>query len=185
MHSNSKQIILNRVSGFTLIETIGVIVVLSVLGSVVAMLIGQLGAAYFDSTVQGQMHIEASVSLDRLVREIRQIPKVEGSDTPSITTATNSALEWASIGSITASGTDLLLQTDGVHEDILVSKITFFTLDYLNNTGQSLLINGSVPENSISEIQRIRISLTLSHVGQTDTLHTLVFLRSTMSREDV
>ncbi len=172
-----------RLNAFTLIETIAAIVVLSIIASTAALLVGRIGASFRDRTTHDQLHLETSVALDRIVREVRAI---ECNDDgigmiPEITAATTTALQWGAGQMIDLNGTQLRLNTDGTNTDALAMDVTALALDYQDESGSSLISGTSVPTIDLVDIQRIKVSLSTTRSGCTETLHTLVFLRSLTS----
>ena len=83
-------------SAFTLIETISVIVVLAILGSIVATLVSAFARSYADTAVVSDLHGEMSLALDRLVRDIRSMPPDPdaGQSAADIRYASQTELRW-------------------------------------------------------------------------------------------
>jgi prepilin-type N-terminal cleavage/methylation domain-containing protein len=172
----------SRCAGFTLIESIAVIVILSIIATTAALLIGQMATMYRDRAVQGQLHVEASVALDRLMREIRAIENTddEGTTIPNITGASTTEIQWGAGKLIDVDSGNLRLNADGTNTDILATDVSAIAFNYFDDTHTSLLSGSSVPSDDLGSIRRVSVSLTLSRYGETETLHTLVFLRSMM-----
>ena len=166
-------------SGFTLVEVLASMIVLSIIASSAALLIGRTAAIYRDRAVQGELHTEASVTLDRIVREIRGLDtKLVGTVyVPDITAASTTALQWGTGKLFDLKGGSLRIETDGMHIDILAKDISQLAFDYLDENGVSLLSGSTVPASKLANIQRVKVNITLSRGGQSSTLHTLVFLR--------
>ncbi len=171
-----------QMSGFTLVEVLASMIVLSIIASSAALLIGRTAAIYRDRAVQGELHTEASVTLDRIVREIRGLDtKLAGTVyVPDITAASTTSLSWGSSGTsqlIDLNSGNIRINTDGVNTDTLVSDVSQLAFDYLDENGVSLLSGSTVPASKLANIQRVKVNITLSRGGQSSTLHTLVFLR--------
>lgn len=173
-------------AGFTLIESIAVIVVLSIVATTAALLVGQMATMYRDRAVQGQLHVEASVALDRMMREIRSIANTddEGTTIPNITSATTTALQWESGKFIDVNSGNLRLNADGSNTDILATDVSAIAFNYFDDAHTSLLSGSSVPTDDLGSVRRVSVSLTLTRHGESETLQTLVFLRSMMIASD-
>jgi len=172
--------------GFSLIEVIAVIVILGIVGGATSSLILTSVASFTDSSGRIQLHSEASVTLDRLVREFREIdpdPQA-GPPHPDIAQAGRSSLRWSGgIRSVRLAGTTLLLDTDGVHEDVLCEGVSELTMNFMDESNRSLLVAGAVPAGDLPSIQRIAIRLSVMRQGMTETLTTRVFIRAAMTGE--
>ncbi|MBL1216077.1 MAG: prepilin-type N-terminal cleavage/methylation domain-containing protein [Planctomycetes bacterium] len=182
-HSRTDRRLRLSASGFTLVETIAVITVLAVIGSMVSMLLLTSSTGYHDASVQGQLHVETSSALDRVVREFRQIEAVDdgqGSLMPDITSAAENAIAWSTDSSLSVNGDQQLILRLGGTDSVLATDVTALALDYLDGTASSLLSGGQVPNGSLPDIRRLSISLTVTRSGLSDTLHTRLFLRSVM-----
>lgn len=169
--------------GFSLVEVIAVIVILGIIGGVSSSLILTNVASFTDSSGRIQLHGEASLTLDVLVREFREIdPDPDtGPPHPDIAQASSAAMQWSAIHSLRLVGETLLLNTDGAHEDALCEGVTEFTMDFLDESNRSLMVAGSVPEARLASIQRIAIRLSITRQGLTETLATRVFIRAAMT----
>lgn len=171
-------------AGFTLIETIASIVVIAVLGSMTGFIILNQVETYADAATQAQLHVESSVTLDRLVREFRSIDQDPTSTTlaPYITAATTTSLDWATTHELSVSGTNLMLSSDGgVTSDILATDVSALALDYFDEDNVSLLSGTSVASADLPDIRRISVSLTTTRSGVNETLRARVFLRAMMA----
>lgn len=169
--------------GFSLVEVIAVIVILGIIGGVSSSLILTNVASFTESSVRIQLHGEASVTLDRIVREVREIdpdPTV-GPPRPHIRQARANSLQWDDSCSLGLVDGTLLLNTDGVHEDVLCGDVSEFSLDYLDESNHSLLIGGAVPPSDLPRIRRVAIHLSLQRQGMTESLSTRVFIRAAMT----
>lgn len=174
-----------RRRGFSLVEVIAVIVILGLIGSATSSLILTAVASYTDSSVRQALHGEASVALDRLVREIREIDAdpEQGPPQVAIRSAAVTWLQWGESSSLRLDGNLLVLNTDGAHEDALCTDVSDFTLDFLDGSNRSLLRGGGVADVDLPRIQRIALRLSLTRQGMTETLNTRVFIRASMAGE--
>ena len=60
-------------SGFTLMESIATIVILAILGSIASFLVVDAVDGYVSASGSAQLHAEASLAMDRIMRELRKI----------------------------------------------------------------------------------------------------------------
>lgn len=171
--------------GFTLVEVIAVIVLLGVLGGVTSSLILSATAGFVDSSVRMQLHGEASVALDRLVREWREIDAdpVAGAPSPHITEASATVLEWGDDSRLRLDGADLLLAADGAAERLLCNAVSEFSIAYFDESNRPLLVGASVPPADRPRIRRLALRLALTRQGLTESLQTRVFVRCAMMGE--
>ncbi len=171
--------------GFSLIEVLAVVVILGIVGGVSSSLTLTNVASFTDSSARIQLHGEASVTLDRLVREFREIdPDPEaGPPHPDISQAERTVLRWSGTHMMRLAGESLLLSTDGVHEDVLCEGVSELAMDFLDESNRSLLMAGAVPDGDLALIQRIAIRLSVTRQGITETLTTRVFIRAAMTGE--
>ncbi len=103
--------------GFTLIETIAAIVVLTALASIASFITVETVDNYIDATTGGQLHGEAALGLDRMVREIRKIGLDTGAagTAPDIDTVTPESIVWhGGDYSLSLSGDQVLYAASGV-----------------------------------------------------------------------
>lgn len=174
--------------GFSLVEVIAVIVILAVIGGVSSSLILSNVASFTDSSVRMQLHGELSVTLDRLVREFREIDAdpaagPPGPPGPHISEAGERAMRWSGVRAVRLAGSDLLLSTDGVREDLLCAGVSEFTLAYFDESNRPLLVGGRVADADRPSIRRIALRLSVTRQGLTETLNTRVFIRAAMTGE--
>ena len=169
-----------RTRAFTLIETIAAMVVLSIIASSAALLVGRIGVSFRDRSVHDQLHLEVSVALDRIVREVREITASDNGSgvVPDITAAGSTELQWGTGRLIDLTGTQLRINVDGTNTDLLTGNVSALALDFLDEAGSSLLLSGVVSGGNLANIQRVQVSLTVTRSGISETLHTLIFLRA-------
>lgn len=174
---------------FTLIETIATIVVLAVLGSSASMILLTSTDGYIDAASQGQLSAEASVSLDRIVRELRSIPldSPAGGLAPDIDTVTVNSITWkdgdGDACSLTLSGTDLMLAVDGQAAAVLQGDVATLSVATFDESNAALA--GSLSGATCDAIRRIELTMTLQRSGVAETLRTRLFLRCTMVGAEV
>lgn len=167
-----------RRPGFTLVEAIAAMTVLSVLAGLSSMLMYSAVVASRDVSVQGQLHEEVSTAMEQVARALREIPAVQKGAVlaPAIDQVTPSSIHWGT-STLSLSGTELHLVEDGVAA-ILLRDVTAFSIQCYDDTNAPL--PGSISGAGTGEIQRVAVLLTISRSGVSETLQMRVFIRSLM-----
>ncbi len=172
-------------SGFTLMESIATIVIIAILGSIASFLVVDAVDGYVSASGSAQLHAEASLAMDRIMRELRKIEldpdHVPPPDVaPHIIAVTANSITWDevltgvhSLSWSATAGDPVMLQVDGAAAIILIDDVTGFTVSTFDsaNAGSPALI----------DIRRIAVVLTVQRSGITESVQTKVFIRSTMS----
>lgn len=166
-----------RCNGFTLVEMIATITVLSVIGTVASGIILHAADGYLDASTTAQLHSELSVAMDRAVRELRKIPLASG--VPAIDAVTATSITWSTDYSLALSGNDLNLTLDGGAAAVLLSDVTALTIQTYDEDNAALA--ASLAGAACDPIRRIELNLTVERYGVSDSLRTRIFVRSTMS----
>jgi len=165
---------------FTLVETISVMALLAVIGSISSALIYTGVSSYRDASTLGQIHEEEATAMARLAVELRKIPlsSAAGVMAPQIPSVTPTSIAWGANYSLSLSGSQLLLVEAGGAACVLLDNVTAFSVQCYDesNTPLAATLSGS----DCYPIRRIRVSFTVSRQGITDTLHAKFFIRSTM-----
>ncbi len=172
---------------FTLIEVITAMMILAVIAGAASLILGQLAVTYRDRALQGQLHVEASITLDRIAREIRDIESVQnqsGEYVPDISVATSASVVWESGHAIAFSGSTLTYSPGPASSPVLATDVLAFELVFQDENGSSLMSGSSVPSESLEDIRRVAIAVTIARSGSSDSLHTLIFIRSMMTTTD-
>ncbi len=179
-----------RRGGFTLIEAIATITVLSILGSMASFLIVDSVDGYVGASTSSQIHAELAIALDRLTREIRKIDNDEtaGPTDPDIDTVTrvgpDDAMTWTdSLGktySLSKSGSDLMLAVESGAAAVLLSDVTAFAIEVYDQDN-GVIPGGDVSDTDCDPIRRVLLDVMLSRNNVTESLRSKVFIRSTMS----
>ncbi len=172
-----------RDRGFTLIEATASIAIISVLGLTASVLINGSVGTVRTSLIRAELHTSASVALDRLVREVREIAEDPDSDEPApwIDEATASSIAWSGNSQVLLEDDRLMLQIDGGPSDVLAQPVTALTLRYFDQENQELTPPDggfSRTDGSTAPIRRISVQITLSRNGVTETLRSKAFIRT-------
>ncbi len=171
--------------GFTLIESIATIVVVAIIGSTASFLIIDRANGYLDTATSAQLHAEASIALDRAVRELRRIELDSGASgvAPNIDTVAATSITWsdsdADSYSLSLSGSDVMLAVDGGAAAVLLADATAFSVATYDEDNAALA--ASLTGVACDPIRRIAIDVTLTRSGVSQSLRTKLFIRSTLS----
>ena len=167
--------------GFTLIEAIATIVVLAIIGSIASLLILNAVDGYTDAATTAQLHIEASTTMDRIVRELRKIPLDSGAAgvAPDINDITTDSITWGANGEISLSGSKLQITTTGPPLRDILDGVTAFSVQTYDEDNAALA--ATLTGAACDPIRRIELDLTLQRNDQSASLRTKLFVRSTMS----
>lgn len=178
-------------SGFTLMESIATIVILAALGSIASFLVVDAVDGYVSASGSAQLHAEASLAMDRIMRELRKIEldpdHVPPPDVaPHIIAVTANSITWDeattgvhSLSWSTTAGDPVMLAIDGAAAIILIDDVTAFTVSTFDSANDPLPAVPSAAERET--IRRIAVVLTIQQSGISQSVQTKVFIRSTMS----
>jgi prepilin-type N-terminal cleavage/methylation domain-containing protein len=152
-----------RPSGYTLVEMVLVVTILSIVGGVSSFVVLQAMKAYARHVPAMHNAYQARSSLERMRREIRALE-----DTSSITTMTATSLTFTGTGgtSIAYAYTGGNLDRNG---DRLAKGLTAFSFTYWKSNGTTA--------SAATDVHLIEIDLTVDSLGQTYRLQTAVFPR--------
>jgi prepilin-type N-terminal cleavage/methylation domain-containing protein len=168
--------------GFTLVEALATIVVISILGSISSTVIYTGVIAYRDAAAQGHLHAEVSIAMEVIARTLREVPAEPGSRpaVPQIAAVMPSSIAWGPGGASTLAlnGSQLQL-VQGGSTVVLLTDVTAFNIRCLNATGAPL--PSSISGAGTRDIQRVEVTIAVSRQGVTERLRTLVFLRCLLS----
>ena len=167
--------------GFTLVEAIATIIVLAIIGSIASLIILSAVGGYTDAAVTAQLHIEASTAMDRIVRELRKVPLDSGAAgiAPDINVVTSTSITWGANGEVSLSGNTLQITTSGPPLGDLLDDVNSFSIQTYDEDNAALAAN--LTGAACDPIRRIELDLTLQRNGQSASLRTKLFVRSTMS----
>lgn len=170
-----------RRRAFTLIESIATITIVGTLAAVVSGIVFSATQAFTDSALRLQLHAELSAAMDRVQRELQGIALDTGSGNgaPLITSISPTAINYGSGRSIALSGTNLVLNDNGVDSANLLTNVSAFNIQALGNTGAALAANLSGAQ--IASVQRLEVTITVQRNGISETLRTRVFPRGIMA----
>ncbi|MHC5002828.1 MAG: PilW family protein [Planctomycetota bacterium] len=170
-----------RRRGFTLIELIATIVVLATVGTVASAIVMNATGGYVEASTAAQLHAEASVALDRIVRELRSM-NLDTDATgiaPDIESIASSAITWNDDDTLTLTGSNLTLAEDGGSAVVLLGDVSAFTIAASDEDDASVPLPASAA--SCDPIRRLTITVTVTRHGVSETLRSKLYLRCTMA----
>jgi prepilin-type N-terminal cleavage/methylation domain-containing protein len=155
-----------REYGFTLIELIMVIMILSVVAVISSKIITQGFAGYMTGTNIIQTDWQAKVALERMTRDLHDIPTYADIIAAN-TSASQISFTDFSDSTVTYKLSGTTLQLNG---NTLASNIVSLTLTYLDKSGNALTAPPS------SALAYIKIALVVSNNGTNYTYNTGVYM---------
>ena len=134
--------------------------------------------------MSAQLHSELSVTMDRIVRELRKIPRDDAAagTAPDIASVTATSITWDTDYSLSLSSTNLMYTENGGTAAVLQNNVTAFTVQTYDESNSALA--ASLSGNNCDPIRRIQLTLTMQRHGVTESLRTKMFLRETMVGAD-
>lgn len=162
--------------GFTLVEAIATIVVLGVLGSIAASILFTVSEGYLKASATAQMHNEASSAMERMVRELRNIPSTSAG--VSIDAVQASSITWSGTSGFSRSGSQLRFSHAGANY-VLANNCTAFQIQTFDHNGNALpaAMNAAQAEH----VRRIVLTITLEQNGLSHTVRSGVYVRSAIA----
>jgi prepilin-type N-terminal cleavage/methylation domain-containing protein len=166
--------------GFTLVETIATMTILAAIGSVASFIIYNTMDGYTRASVSAELHSELSVTMDRIIRELRGIPQDSAVSTaaPDINTVTASSITWNTNYTLALSGTNLMYTANGGTARVLLADVTGFAVATYDESNTALA--ASLSGASCDAIRRVQFTITMQRSGVTESLRSKMFFRSTM-----
>ncbi|MCF8026579.1 MAG: prepilin-type N-terminal cleavage/methylation domain-containing protein [Desulfobacteraceae bacterium] len=173
--------------GFTLIETIAVILLVGVISAVLGMAIVQGVKSYVFGRTNVVISQKAQLALARMDRELRAITEIDdtNSDDKCIRyKRETAALDFRTIGMQADSvrinvidGSDAPCPSAGDQGSLLLDNVSSFTLQYEDDQGNMLTNPPALLEN----LRAIHIELTVSRIdsGRTESFSVVISPRNT------
>jgi prepilin-type N-terminal cleavage/methylation domain-containing protein len=169
---------------FTLIESMATVVVLGTLAGASSLLIFNAVDGFTEATTAAQLHVEASIALDRAIREIRKI-ELDGAAAgvaPNIVGIGDTYVAWLDSDSDAYAftmGVDVIyLQIDGAPGAVLLTDVTGVTVKAFDERNIELVL--PLAGAACDPVRRISVEITLERNGVSHSLRSKVFIRSTM-----
>ncbi|MBC7771285.1 MAG: hypothetical protein H7210_02200 [Pyrinomonadaceae bacterium] len=155
---------------------IATMAILAVVMTVTSMMLWTATSGFSAGSMSDQLHTDASMSLERIVREFRGIPRKPASFAPDITSVTSTAITWNTNSTLTLTGTNLMLRELGGPSRLLLADVSSLSLRCYDESNTALPT--SLAGSSCDAVRRISITLTLRRSGVLETARTKVFIRS-------
>lgn len=174
-----------RRRGFTLVEAIATIAVISAISVVAARVISTSTSLYTQTAARAELHTQLSSAVDRITTELRQCRVRPASNpvAPDVTGATASSITWIGpdgvTDSVSLSGSTLLWQTPSGGTTTLATGVTAFTVQCYNESNVALA--STLSGSGVDAIRRVEITISGSLSGVSETLRTRVFVRALVS----
>lgn len=162
--------------GFTLIEAIATIVVLAALGSIASSILFTVSESYLKASAIAQMHNEASSAMERMVRELRNIPS-----TPtgvSIDATQTSSITWSGTSGVSLNGSQLRFSHAGAHY-ALANNCIAFQIQTFDHSGN--VLPATMNAAQAQHVRRIIVTITLEQNGLSHTVRSGVYVRSAIA----
>lgn len=163
---------------FTLVEAVAAITIMSVIGLLTTFVFAESLDGYADASTRGGLHLELSVSLDQVARELRSIPLDQASPTPvpDISNVDASSIDFGAAGSLKLIGNDLVLARSGETPATILSGVV--ALDVAAFDESNVVLSLPRTGTACDPIRRLSITITAEQTGVFETLRTRVFIRS-------
>lgn len=146
----------NKQPAFTLIEIIMVIVLLAIVGTTTAMLIGTGTESFSDMQTRGELTDKGRLAVERMTRELRLMNCADpGGGPPSacepdgtvITTSTATEVAFVNINNdavgFRLNGTNIEIRLDA-GDYVLADNAAAFNIDYLDDSGATTATVGDM-----------------------------------------
>jgi len=171
-------------AGFTLVEMVATIAILSVLGLLASGIMLNAWKVHTDAVTRVNLSEGLATAMERMVSELRNIDITPASSpaTPGISAMSAGSISFTVGGSsrvISLSGTDLLLSGSAASGAVLASGITSITIQ--GYTKDNVAVSASPSAAEIASTRRLQITMTGTSGTVTETIRTKVFIRSMAS----
>jgi type II secretory pathway pseudopilin PulG len=147
---------LKKISAFSIIELVMVIVLVSIIFAVTAPLMLAIGSGWQLAQARNELSASAMVAMDRMMREIRQVK-----NNTSVITAGSSSFSFVENNSNTVTynvSGGHLMRTVGATANQLADYVSALSFTYYNAAGSVIAV--PVVSPSATDITRIVIDLT-------------------------
>ena len=171
--------------GHTLLELVMVLVLSGIIAGVVAPPLLQATLIRQGAIRRSALVQEASAALERMSREIREIPtRSDDPDAPDITSAAAGSIASPGVSFRAGSGTLEMMTRDDGQWRPLASHLKALELGYFDGEGNALTAD-PLGDGERDSVRRISIRLELQEGGESVFLRTGVFLRYFSFRSSV
>jgi prepilin-type N-terminal cleavage/methylation domain-containing protein len=163
---------------FTLVEVIAAMTIISIIGLLSTFVLTEAVDGYADASTRGELHLELSVAMDQVTRELRSIPldAAAASLAPDISNVDLTSIDFGATGSLQLTGNDLVLARPGETPATIMAGVTDLTITAFDESNANLALPRT--GTACDPIRRLSISITAAQAGITETLRTKLFIRS-------
>jgi hypothetical protein len=161
--------------GFTLVEAVATMTVVTILGGVGGSLVYSGVRANRDVAVRSQLHEELCLAVEAVCGVVRGIPARPG-PAPDITAVTAASISWAGGGQVWLNGSTLMLTEPGSASIELLRDVSVFEVQCYDASGTALA--QSLSGSACDAVQRVQVSVTAVREGVSESVRTRVFIRS-------
>ena len=158
---------LNNQKGFTLIEMVIVIVLISIIAGVAAMIILEGAKSYQKEVSYSDIHNQGRLAIERMAREIRMIRSATAADISTMT-ASNIVFNDVNGTNIQFSFAGNTISRSG---NTLANNVQSMAFSYYQQDGTTVA-------GSAAEVWYVQISLTMVNAGETLPLRLRVHPRN-------
>ena len=158
--------------GFTLIEIVITIVLVSILSGIASLIILQGMTAYTGEQSRSDVHYQARIAMERMAREIRLI-RSQGADITSLLPADLrfTDINGSTVGFNWVAASKTLNRWNGAGNDVLATGVTAFTFTYY-------LQDGVTTPATAANLGCVEIVMTAQQGAETFELRSRVFPRN-------
>lgn len=161
------------VRGFTLIELMATMIIISTVAAVTSGILMSASQVYAKSATQRRSAENVASALDRVVRLFREAPsKTSPAGAADMTSAGPTAVSFSDGSGVSLSGSVLRLSGGGITNSPLCNGVTAFTLTYLDSAGATVNVAGGT-----DTVRRVTIRLA---AGGTE-LQSTAWLRASLN----
>jgi len=152
---------------------------MAIIGGVASTILWTAIRSFSQGSMVEQLHVDASIAAEQIIRHIRNIPKKADDPAPDISSVSPQAMTWNTNYTLSLDGSRLLLSEDGGAARVLLADVEAFSLSaYDENNGP---LGASLSGSGCDAVRRVRIQLTVHREGISETVVTKVFIRSLIS----
>lgn len=165
-------------AGFTLVEAVAAMVVISLIGSVSGGLIFQATEGYRVAGIGAQLHAELASAIDPIDRSLRTIRCQSGLAAPDIAQVRPASMTWnggSGVASISVVAGELLFSADGEPATPVLTDVSAISIRCFNES--NALMAGNLIGAQVNPVRRIELTISVTRSGLSETLRTKVFLR--------
>lgn len=167
-----------RRRGFTLVEAISSIVVISIVGLVGSRLVLEVSKVMEGTARRAELSNSLNTVMERAMTELSSIDASSG--VPTITSPSSSSITFTVNGSsrtLSYSGTTVQFTGAAASAATLATDVTAFTLAYYDKNNAVI----ASPAAAISTIRSVQLTVTARKAWVSETLRSRVFIRSLSS----